>query len=120
MNLSPLRDSMKFTQFPLGAQFELDGNAYTKTTPLVGTASDGSGQRVIPRYAVLRPIGEPVEATPAAHSRLLDPDKVRAAFATFEADAMRLLDEACGDDAGRRDALKAELAEAGQRLRDGL
>ena len=42
---------MKFTQFPLGARFEFDGKAYTKTTLLVGTASDGSGHRVIPRYA---------------------------------------------------------------------
>ncbi|MEO6146694.1 MAG: hypothetical protein ABIT70_06505 [Sulfuriferula sp.] len=111
---------MKFPQLPVGAQFELDGKTYTKTTPLVGTATDGSGQRMIPRYAELRSIGEPVQATPAAHSRLLDSDKVQVAFASFEADAMRLLDEACGDDTGRCDALKAALAEAGQRLRDGL
>jgi len=111
---------MKFPHLPIGAQFEFDGKAYTKVSPLVAGAEDGSGQRVIPRYAELRPIGEPVQGTPAAHSRLLDSDKVRAAFASFEADAMRLLDEACGDDAGRCDALKAVLAEAGQRLRDGL
>ena len=111
---------MKFPQLPVGAQFELDGKTYTKTTPLIGTATDGSGQRMIPRYAVLRPIGEPVQATPAQHAGPLDPDKVRAAFATFEADAMRLLDEACGDDAGRCDALKAALAEARQRFLDGL
>ena len=111
---------MKFPHLPIGAQFEFDGKTYTKVSPLVAAAEDGSGQRVIPRYAMLRPIGEPVHATTAAHARQLDPDRVRAAFASFEVDAMRLLDEACGDDAGRRDALKAELAEAGQRFRDGL
>ena len=111
---------MKFPHLPIGAQFEFDGKAYTKVSPLVAAAEDGSGQRVIPRYAVLRPIGELVQAVAAAHSGQLDPDKVRMAFASFEADAMRLLDEACGDDAGRCDALKAALAEAGQRVRDGL
>ena len=104
---------MKFPQLPVGVQFELDGKTYTKTTPLIGTATDGSGQRMIPRYAVLRPIGEPVQAKAAAHAGQLDPDKVRLVFARFEADAVRLLDEACGDDARRCDALKAALAEAG-------
>ncbi|WP_413438335.1 hypothetical protein ACFDAU_01620 [Sulfuriferula sp. GW1] len=111
---------MKFPHIPLGAQFEFDGKAYTKISPLLAAAEDGSGQRVIPRYAVLRPIGAPVPATPAQHSRQLDPDKVRVAFASFEADALRLLDEACGEDVDRRAALKAELVEAGQRFRDAL
>jgi uncharacterized protein (UPF0371 family) len=111
---------MKFPHLPIGAQFEFDGKAYTKVSPLVAAAEDGSGQRVIPRYAMLKSIGEPVQATVASHSRQLDPDKVRMAFASFEADVMRLLDEACDDDTGRCDAFKAVLAEAGQRFRDGL
>ena len=111
---------MKFPHLPTGAQFEFDGKAYTKVSPLVAAAEDGSGQRVIPRYAVLRPIGELVQAVAAAHSGQLDPDKVRMAFASFEADAMRLLDEACGDDARRCDAFKVELAEAARRFLDAL
>lgn len=111
---------MKFPHLPVGAQFEFDGKTYTKISPLLAAAEDGSGQRVIPRYAVLRPIGAPVPATPAQHSRQLDPDKVRAAFERFQAECVRLLDEACGDDADRRAALKASLAEAVQRFRDGL
>ncbi|WP_124704521.1 hypothetical protein [Sulfuriferula multivorans] len=111
---------MKFPHLPLGAQFEFEGKVYTKVSPLVASAEDGSGQRVIPRYAVLRPIGDSVQPKAAAHAGQLDPDKVRVAFARFEADAMRLLDEACGDDAGRGDALKAELVEAGQRFLEAL
>ena len=111
---------MKFPHLPIGAQFEFDGKAYTKVSPLVAAAEDGSGQRVIPRYAVLKSVGEPVQATAMPHPRRLDPDKVRAAFASFEADAMRLLDEACGDDARRCDAFKVELAEATRRFRDAL
>lgn len=111
---------MKFPHLPLGAQFEFEGKVYTKVSPLVASAEDGSGQRVIPRYAVLRPGGEHVQAVAETHSRQIDPVKVRVAFAYFEADAMRLLDEACGGDAGRSDALKAELVEAGQRFLEAL
>lgn len=111
---------MKFPHLPLGAQFEFEGKVYTKVSPLLAAAEDGSGQRVIPRYAVLRPGGEHVQAVAATCSRQFDPDKVRVAFACFEVEAIRLLDEACGDDADRCDALKAELAAAGKRLLDEL
>ncbi len=111
---------MKFPHLPIGAQFKFESKVYTKVSPLVASAEDGSGQRVIPRYAVLRTIGELVQATAASHSRQLDLDKVRAAFACFEADAMRLLGEVCGDDVRRCDAFKAELAEAGQQFLDAL
>jgi ATP-dependent protease HslVU (ClpYQ) peptidase subunit len=111
---------MKFQHLPIGTQFRFEGKTYTKTGPLVAAAEDGSGQRVIPRYAMLASLGEPVQATTARGSRQIDADKVQTAFACYEADVLRLLETACGDDAGRCDALKAELAEAGQRLRDGL
>ncbi|MES2366210.1 MAG: hypothetical protein V4563_09995 [Pseudomonadota bacterium] len=110
---------MKFQHLPIGAQFNFEGKTYTKTSPLVAAAEDGTGQRVIPRYAMLESAGEPTPAAVAA-SWQIDVDQVLAAWARYEADALRLLEAACGDDAGRCDALKAELAEAGQRFRDGL
>lgn len=111
---------MKFPYLPIGTQFEFDGKTYTKISPLLAAAEDGSDQRVIPRYAVLRPIGAPVPATPAQYSRQLDPDKVMAAFERFQAECVRLLDEACGDDTDRCAALKASLAEAVRRFRHEL
>lgn len=87
---------------------------------MVAAAKDGSGQRVIPRYAVLRPVGEHVPAGAATHSRQHDPDRLRAAFASYETDALRLLEAACGEDADHCDALKAELVAAGKRLLNGL
>ncbi|MHB1175927.1 MAG: hypothetical protein ACYCZJ_12465 [Sulfuriferula sp.] len=111
---------MKFQHLPLGTQFKFEGKIYTKTSPLVAAAEDGTGQRVIPRYAMLKYVGEPVCAAGAAISRQLDPDKVRAAWASYEADALRLLEAACGDDASRCDVLKAELHEAGQRFLDAM
>lgn len=111
---------MKFQHLPIGTQFRFEGKTYTKTGPLVAAAEDGSGQRVIPRYAMLVSLGEPVQATTARGSRQIDPDKVQTAFACYEADVLRLLETACGDEANRCDALKGELAEAGQRFWDGL
>ena len=112
---------MKFPHLPTGAQFEFDGKAYTKVSPLVAAAEDGSGQRVIPRYVMLKSVGEPVQATAMPHPRQIDPDKVRVAFASFEADAMRLLDEACVEtDAERREVFSAALADASRRFMDAL
>lgn len=110
---------MKFQHLPIGAQFKFEGKIYTKTSPLVAAVADGTGQRVIPRYAMLESVGEPTPAAVAA-SWQIDVDQVLAAWVSYEADALRLLEAACGDDAGRCEALKAELAEAGQRFRDGL
>ena len=111
---------MKFQHLLIGAQFNFEGKTYTKTSPLVAAAEDGTGQRVIPRYTMLKTVGELAHAAVSAASRQIDVDQVLAAGARYEADALRLLEAACGDDAGRCDALKAELAEAGQRFRDGL
>jgi hypothetical protein len=46
---------MKIHQLPIGARFEYEGQEYVKTGPLLGTG--GSGQRLIPKYAVLKPLG---------------------------------------------------------------
>ncbi|MHB1332178.1 MAG: hypothetical protein ACYCY1_06240 [Sulfuriferula sp.] len=111
---------MKFQHLPIGTQFKFEGKTYTKTSPLVAAAEDGSGQRVIPRYAMLKSVGELAHAAVVATSRQIDADKMGAALVCYEADALRLLEAACGDDADRCDALKVELVEAGQRFLDAL
>ncbi len=47
---------MKIHQLPLGARFEYEGEEYVKTAPLFGTGT--RGQKLIPKYAVLKVIGE--------------------------------------------------------------
>lgn len=112
---------MKFPLLPIGAQFEFDGKAYTKVSPLVAAAEDGSGQRVIPRYAMLKSVGKPVQATAAAHAGQLDEDRVLAAFERFRTECARLLDEACAEgDAERCAAFNAALADASRRFLDAL
>lgn len=43
---------MKIHQLPPGARFEYEGEEYVKTGPLLGTGK--GGQRLIPKYAVLK------------------------------------------------------------------
>jgi hypothetical protein len=83
---------MKFTQLPVGAQFEFNGKAYTKTTALIGTATDGTGQRVIPRYAVLKPIGAVAPIAPPVTAATLE--RVLAAFEQAHAAYAQVLDDA--------------------------
>ena len=85
-NASP----MKLTQFPIGARFEYEGDIYTKTGPMTA-ASEKAGQRMIPRYAVLRPVGGlPAPAAPQA-TRQLDAARVRTAFESYHATCRRLV-----------------------------
>ena len=111
---------MKFPQLPIGAQFELDGKAYTKTTPLVGTASDGSGQRVIPRYAVLKPIGVVVPIAPPLTAATLDAQRVLAAFEQAHTAYAQLLDAAAGTAADVRQQLDARLQAVRRAFLDSL
>jgi hypothetical protein len=53
---------MNIHQLPLGARFEYDGEEYVKTGPLV--ASGKCGQRLIPKYAVLRTLDGAAAAPP--------------------------------------------------------
>ena len=83
---------MKINLIPLGTRFEYEGEIYTKTGPMTA-ASEKGGQRMIPRYAVLRPVGEIPPAPPAAPGRQVDAAKVRAAFDAYHAVALRLADD---------------------------
>jgi hypothetical protein len=45
---------MRIHQLPIGARFEYEGHVYVKTGPMVATSS--TGQRLIPKHAVLSPL----------------------------------------------------------------
>lgn len=72
---------MKIHQLPEGARFEYQGEEYVKTGPLLGTGK--GGQRFIPKYAVLKPLGE----TPVMEKKkaqFLPRTEVVAAFEAFQ------------------------------------
>ena len=62
---------MKLQHLAIGARFEYEGVVYVKTGPLTAASEEG-GQRIIPRYAILRPLDVPAAESsqaPASHAR---------------------------------------------------
>lgn len=80
---------MKLQHLPIGGRFEYEGAVYVKTGPLTAASEEG-GQRVIPRYAVLRPVDTSTSQSVVTEDRL-SPDRVNQAFEQFYAEAVSLL-----------------------------
>jgi len=72
---------MKIHQLPLGARFEYEGAEYVKSGPLFATGP--GGQRMIPKYAVLRPLDAQAAPAAAATAPTLSRERVLAAFGCF-------------------------------------
>lgn len=100
---------MKLQHLPIGARFEYEGEVFVKTGPLTAS-SETSGQRVIPRYAVLRPLEPPLAAGNPGQSNRPTVAEVRAAYAAAES----VLREGLGASA------ETALAEARRRFFAGL
>lgn len=79
---------MKIHQLPMGARFEYAGQAYVKTGPLVGSGE--GGQRLIPKYAVLKVLDGSVPKS-AVQATPLSRDVVLAAFADYHATCVALI-----------------------------
>lgn len=79
---------MKIHQLPMGARFEYEGIEYVKTGPMF--ANGPAGQRMIPKYAVLKPL-DFVAPTLPEPSALLPRAAVLAAFDTFHAQCSALV-----------------------------
>ena len=108
---------MKFSQLPMGARFEYEGSVYVKTSPIAASGETGA-KKMIPRYAVLKPLDGTPKSEPRK-VRSLDEAKVMAAFDAFSADCARLLDIATADTT-QRAMLRAELEAARQRFLEQL
>lgn len=73
---------MKIHQLPMGARFEFEGEEYVKSGPLFATGK--AGQRLIPRYAVLKPLdGQVLPAREAEKGPSLSRARVLAALDIF-------------------------------------
>ncbi len=82
---------MKLQHLAIGDRFEYEGAVYVKTGPLTA-ASDKGGQRVIPRSAVLAPVGSGAAAATAEDR--LERRRVLLAFEAFYADCAARVDAA--------------------------
>ncbi len=107
---------MKFQMLAIGARFEFEAKEYVKTGPL--TASSDGVQRMIPRFAVLKPLDAPVELARKT-PRKLDEAAVLAAFETFFAESTRVLQTLPSEPDQARTRL-AELAAARERFLDQI
>lgn len=80
---------MKIHQLPDGARFEYEGKEYVKSGPMFGTGADG--QRMIPRYAVLKPLDAVVPTTEKKGVSMLPRADVLRAFEAFYAECYTLV-----------------------------
>ncbi|MEW5771150.1 MAG: hypothetical protein AB1831_12410 [Pseudomonadota bacterium] len=87
---------MKFTQLPIGTRFEFEGRVYVKTGP-IAAASESGAQRMIPRYAVLRPLDGALPPPPPPSTRQVEEAAVLAAFEAYHEECRRLLTSAVSD-----------------------
>lgn len=83
---------MKLQHLPMGARFEYEGQIFTKTGPMTASAEQG-GQRIIPRYATLRPLDAAPAESARGKSGQVDMLKVQAAFSSFHDTCCELVDE---------------------------
>lgn len=72
---------MKIHQLPLGARFEYEGEEYVKTGPLF--AAGKTGQRLIPKYAILKPLDPVAPAKAPPPQEVLSRADVLRAFEAF-------------------------------------
>jgi len=109
---------MRFPQLPIGARFEFQGTIYSKTSALLASAEDGSGQRIIPKYADLKPAdGGRSEATQPPRLAQVDLAALNAAIEAYHATSRDLLRQVCQDPV-RIDAVETGLDSALARLRE--
>lgn len=98
---------MKIHQMPMGARFVYEGEEYVKSGPMVATGR--TGQRLIPKYAVLKPLGEVTAAPGPMPSDTLSRTAVLDAFGAFYNRCEALVaDEKRGElESGRAEFLRA-------------
>lgn len=99
--------NVKIHQLPIGARFEYEGQEYVKTAALFATGPAGS--RLIPKYALLKPLDGYTPAPADQPAAPLARAKVRQAFDAFFAECAALVptEKQAALDAARERFLKS-------------
>lgn len=79
---------MKIHLLPIGAQFEWQGQVFTKVGPMTANTEKG-GTVFVPKHATLKPLGE--SAQPAPRPDTIAVSEVIAAFDLYHQHARRLV-----------------------------
>jgi hypothetical protein len=77
---------MKFDELQMGQRFEWNGVIYVKAGPVVAREEATGKSRMIPRYAVLKPVRETPAVSEKAAPKTLSRDAVVSAFDLFYAE----------------------------------
>lgn len=81
---------MKFVDLAMGQQFELDGEIYVRSGPLLASHAASGKQRFMARYIMVKPTGDvPVDSP--RKPELLSSDMVNMAFEGFHGHCLNLL-----------------------------
>lgn len=111
---------MKFMDLAMGQQFELEGEIYVRTGPLVASHAESNKQRFMARYVSVNPLEESTRpATRLADT--LSPEKVTMAFENYHVQclkALQLLDAELSTD--RLGAIRLQIEQARLTFLDAL
>ena len=83
---------MKFVDLAMGQQFELDGEVYVRSGPLVASHAGSGKQRFMARYMVIKPVGA-VPAEVPRRPEILSTETVISAFDTFHGHCQDMLQQ---------------------------
>lgn len=81
---------MKFVDLAMGQQFELEGEVYVRTGPLVASHAESGKQRFMARYMMVKPAGA-VPAEAPSKPDLLSSDAVNRAFEIYHCHCLSIL-----------------------------
>jgi hypothetical protein len=101
---------MKFHDLAIGQRFELDGEAYVKTSPVLAGKADGGGTRFMARYVMVKLLDGEAPRAKVAQEKMLRAEAVLAAFEAYHARCRELVEEAVPADRLQEiaDALEGE------------
>jgi hypothetical protein len=106
---------MKIHQLPMGTRFEYEGVEYVKSGPMFATGP--AGQRMIPKYAVLKPLDRLAAAPEAGPQDVVPHAEVLRAFAAFYTRCTDLVpEERRGELEGARGSFLQALATSAKTL----
>jgi len=111
---------MKFPQLAIGDAFSWQGEIYVKTGPIAATHSASGQNRMIPRSALVSPLGAVVAPTPPPAPALIDPARALAALELLHRRCLEIVAPLLPADAETRAELEQALAAALQQARSAL
>jgi len=105
----------------MGQQFELEGEVYVRTGPLVASHAGNGKQRFMARYVVVKPVSVVEAGTLVQGARMVSSDAVSTTFETFHGRSLAALGQLEADlPAERLNAVYAEIAKARRGFLDTL